>query len=361
MASAACLENTPARALFVLPPAYRPPLTIIREVAVVPGLRFLVPEAACRLRLRVEPDGRVHYEPATPSFQADQLSDLAGRLPREHLAAVPEATGWGWGDTPKGEFTLSAQWGTTLAANDQVVLAILNDLWLLGGPVLTNMAKTTREPPANTEPGLCRLLALNSEGRVTKLRVQDFLRRAPLPPELGQLTGLQCLHLELPANEWYLDFGMPTLYDLIGPIPPELGQLRQLRELQLANNLLTGPIPPELGQFQQSLETLDLSWNWLTGPLPDALEQFRNLQALHLRTNVFSGPLPPAWGRLANLTELDLSHNQLTGSLPPAWAQLTNLTNLYLVGNPIAGCLPPAWRELSTRMTGPDGLRFCDP
>lgn len=365
VASAACLENTPARALFVLPPAYRPPLTIIREVAVVPGLRFLVPEAACRtgcrLRLRVEPDGRVHYEPATPSFQADQLSDLAGRLPREHLAAVPEATGWGWGDTPKGEFTLSAQWGTTLAANDQVVLAILNDLWLLGGPVLTNMAKTTREPPANTEPGLCRLLALNSEGRVTELRVQDFLRRAPLPPELGQLTGLQCLHLELPANEWYLDFGMPTLYDLIGPIPPELGQ------------------------FQQSLETLDLSWNWLTGPLPDALEQFRNLQALHLRTNDFSGPLPPAWGRLSNLTELDLSHNQLTGSLPPAWAQLpqlqrlvlddnqltgslppawaqlTNLTNLYLVGNPIAGCLPPAWRELSTRMTGPDCLRFCDP
>lgn len=37
VASAACLENTPARAMFVLPTAYRPPLTIIREVAVVPG------------------------------------------------------------------------------------------------------------------------------------------------------------------------------------------------------------------------------------------------------------------------------------------------------------------------------------
>ena len=125
--SAACLEHTPARAMFVLPPAYRPPMTIIREVAVAPGPRFLTPEAGCRagcrLRLRVEPDGRVHYEPATPSFHADQLSELTPperpwlreevRVLEEQLSEGPEGTDWGWGDTPGGEFTLSVQWGTT--------------------------------------------------------------------------------------------------------------------------------------------------------------------------------------------------------------------------------------------------------
>ena len=227
VASATCLEHTPARAMFVLPPAYRPPMTIVREVAVVPGPRFLVPEAACRagcrLRLRVEPDGRVHYEPATPSFHPDQLSELTPperpwlreevRVLQEHLAALDEAANWDWGNTPKGEFTLSAQWGTTPAANDRVVLAILEENWMLGRPVLTNIM-TNREPPAHTEPGLCSFLALNPEGRVTELRLQDILRRAPLPPELGQLTGLQCLHLELPDGDWYWELtitGLPPV------------------------------------------------------------------------------------------------------------------------------------------------------
>ena len=402
VASAACLEHTPARAMFVLPPAYRPPMTIVREVAVAPGPRFLVPEtvcrAGCRLRLRVAPDGRVHYERATPSFHADQLSELRPRVMwsreevrvlTEQLSEMREYTDWGWGVTPKGEFTLSVQWGTTPADNDQVVLAILDEHWF-GRPLLARMPLATREPPAITEPGLCRVLALNPEGRVTELRLQEqHLRGAPLPPELGQLTGLECLHLELFSDgvslesdgmdwEWPL-VGVPRklppdgvpLYDLFGPIPPELGQLRQLRVLRLANNLLFGPIPPELGQLRQlrvlrlannlleapippelgqlrqSLETLDLSWNLLTGPLPDALGQLRNLQSLHLQANGFTGSLPPTWGQLTNLTELDLYFNPLTGSLPPAWAQLRQLQTLHLGYNGLTGSLPPAWGQLA--------------
>ena len=357
VASAACLEHTPARAMFVLPPAYRPPMTIVREVAVAPGPRFLVPEAACRagcrLRLRVAPDGRVHYEKATPSFHADQLPELApsGRMGaavhvlKSHPATAPEATEWGWGGTPKGEFTLSVQWGTTPAANDQVVLAILDDLWL-GGPVQPPMSMTTRETPAHTEPALCSVLALNPEGRVTELR---RLRWAPLPPELGQLTGLECLHLELPAVGGYLEwppypYGVP-LYDLIGPIPPELGQLRQLRVLRMEGNLLTGPIPPELGQLRQ-LRELWLALNLLTGPLPDALGQFRNLQSLRLGANGFSGSLPPAWAQLQQLQGLYLQGNQLTGPLPIEWIGMTSLEKLHLAANRLTGPLPPAWGQL---------------
>ena len=44
--SATYLENTMARAMFVLPPSYPPPLAIVREFAVAPGPRFLSPEAA---------------------------------------------------------------------------------------------------------------------------------------------------------------------------------------------------------------------------------------------------------------------------------------------------------------------------
>ena len=154
--------------------------------------------------------------------------------------------------------------------------------------MLTRIPVPTRDTPANTEAGMCRVLALSPEGRVTELGLQDHLRSAPIPPELGQLTGLKCLHL---------------------PALPNYHGWRRYR--------LTGAIPPELGQLRQLLATLDLSLNALTGDLPDALGQLRNLQSLRLHNNGFSGPLPQNWSQLANLTELTLKNNQLSGPLPP--------------------------------------------
>ena len=58
----------------------------------------------------------------------------------------------------------------------------------------------------------------------------------PVPPELGNLTGLKGLGL---ADQ-----------DLIGPIPPELGNLRNLVWMDLSYNQLDGRIPPELGNFK---------------------------------------------------------------------------------------------------------------
>ena len=210
VASAACLEHTPARAMFVLPLAYRPPMTIVREVAVEPGPRFLVPEAACRIRLRVEPDGRVHYEPATPAFDLEALltaHEATAGAPyyfHHHKRQVLEEGVMAYASTdgcgiPMGEFTLSTRWGATPAVNDQVVLAILDELWF-GKPVLARIPVPTRETPAITGSGMCRPLALNPEGRVTELSLQEHLRSAPIPPELGQLTGLKCLHLPAPPS-----------------------------------------------------------------------------------------------------------------------------------------------------------------
>ena len=87
-----------------------------------------------------------------------------------------------------------------------------------------------------------------ASGRVNWLRLSSNGLYGEIPPELGNLTGLQSLYL--------------TDNRLRGEIPPELGNL--------GGNDLTGEISPELGNLY-SLESLDLSWNRLSGEIPPEL------------------------------------------------------------------------------------------
>ena len=77
-----------------------------------------------------------------------------------------------------------------------------------------------------------------------------------IPPEIGDLTGLE--YLILYGNS------------LTGEIPPELGNLRRLVTLTLTQNSLSGNIPPELGKLS-NLEWLRLSGNNLSGCIPKTL------------------------------------------------------------------------------------------
>ena len=379
VASATCLENTSGRAMFVLPPTYRPPMTIVREVAVTPGPRFLVPKAtcraACRVRLRVEPNGRVHYETATPSFYLVRPEIKLGTT--------------NWGGTPVGEFALSTDWGTTPSANDQVVLTILDELWF-GSEVLSRIPAPTREIPFTSPVSEVEFfyLALNPEGRVTELNLGGHRLSAHIPPELGELTGLKHLNLSTSRRLFYVP-GEFRGYGLTGTIPRELGQLPQLRELVLAGNLLTGPVPPELGQLA-SLQELSLNDNLLTGPIPPELGQLAGLQELHLHNNLLTGPIPPELGQLPQLRELNLKAYlprhvpgtwlpwfqvllnslieeslivgavsqesesgfqlvdfQLTGPIPPELGQLKHLTHLALQHNQLTGRFHPNWDNSS--------------
>ena len=94
--------------------------------------------------------------------------------------------------------------------------------------------------------------------RIIGLNLRGFRLRGSIPPQLGNLDGLQVLNLS--ANQ------------LEGAIPPELGKLRNLQHLALTGNQLTGRIPPELADLQ-GLQRLRLGDNDLSGCVPLKLHE----------------------------------------------------------------------------------------
>ena len=147
-----------------------------------------------------------------------------------------------------------------------------------------------------------------------------------IPSELGNLSGLQRLHL------W--------TNQLSGSIPPQLGNLVNLDSLQLWKNQLSGSIPPQLGSLT-NLQTLNLAYNnQLQGSIPPELGNLVNLQYLMLQSNQLSGPVPSQLGNLTKLQQLYLMSNQLGGrSLPQSLTNLTALQYFYFDTGFL--CLPP--------------------
>ena len=130
------------------------------------------------------------------------------------------------------------------------------------------------------------------------------ISRAPIPPEIGNLTNLKELTL---------------LGSFTGPIPPEIGNLTNLEELQISSD---GPIPPEIGNLT-NLEELQISSD---GPIPPEIGNLTNLS----RLNIFSdgGPIPPEIGNLTNLEWLRIGGPD--GPIPAEIGNLTNLSSLYI-------------------------------
>ena len=184
---------------------------------------------------------------------------------------------------------------------------------------------------------------------VTVLYLPNQGLSGTLPPELGELNGLE--QLTLLNNE------------LTGAIPPELADLSRLNQIILGGNQLTGVIPPELGGLA-SLQGLELYENNLTGTIPSELGSLTNLQALHIDTNRLSGPIPPELGSLTNLRWLTLHDNQLTGEIPSTLGRLTNLEQLYLSGNRFSDCVPSELRNVRetdrTHRLREIGIPYCD-
>jgi hypothetical protein len=157
-----------------------------------------------------------------------------------------------------------------------------------------------------------------AEGRVTQLVLNTNNLVGPLPPEIGDLTGLQKLVL-------YMN-------NISGAIPAELGNLTKLDYLALNINQLSGTIPAELGSLT-ALVQLELDNNQLSGAIPAELGNLANLQNLKLNNNQLSGTIPAALGGLQSLMYLILNTNRLSGAVPVQLHILNSLQYLYLHDN----------------------------
>ena len=185
----------------------------------------------------------------------------------------------------------------------------------------------------------------NSQGRVTSLVLpcredQNYsIRKGHLPPEIGQLTHLKHLDVDVNASgEFRPEIGQLTQLEHLRIdfyiqdeshrppklLPPEWANLQKLRVLDVSSD---GPIPAWIGSLS-ALEVLDIAKSDVS-PLPLGLGQLTNLRKL--RTAGVVGPLPPELGQLTNLDTLWIN-GLWSGSIPPQWGGMSNLRFLALWG-----------------------------
>jgi hypothetical protein len=143
-----------------------------------------------------------------------------------------------------------------------------------------------------------------------------------------------------PLNTWYgvtIASGRVTQLflrenNLTGHIPPEIGNLSGLQNLYLLRNHLTGSIPPEFGKLS-SLQQIYSGHNQLSGNIPPEIGDLSNLIILFFGDNRLTGSIPPEIGNLSNLREVAFYGNQLTGDVPDDIQSLVKLTNILIYDN----------------------------
>ena len=101
--------------------------------------------------------------------------------------------------------------------------------------------------------------------------------------------------------------------------------------MQLNDNRLSGALPPEIGQLA-GIEILDLSNNVLGGEIPPEVGQLAHLLNLYLNSNLLSGNIPPELADLSRLSTLNVADNpEMAGPLPLELTRL-DLDNLLADG-----------------------------
>ncbi len=142
------------------------------------------------------------------------------------------------------------------------------------------------------------------------------------------------------SNEWYgvdvRNGRVVGLYlqgnNLRGTLPPEIGNLTGLEVFFAFENNISGPIPKEIGNLT-NLFDFEIYFNNLSGEIPTEIGNCTNLVAIILAWNKLEGEIPKEIGNLSQLVYLYLFDNNLEGEVPVEITQLSNLRTLWINGN----------------------------
>jgi len=163
----------------------------------------------------------------------------------------------------------------------------------------------------------------------------------------NQLTEMPCCDNFSEIKEIYLT------ENKISALPSHIGSMVELKRFTLASNRIS-EISPEISKLT-ALTDLDLRENSLR-EFPSGLEELTNLRILNLSNN-FITSLPDSIHQLVSLQTFGLGYNQLS-SLPSGIENMTCLRDLMLGGNkfkevpesicnlPVLSALNLSWNEI---------------
>ncbi|MCJ1484060.1 hypothetical protein MMC06_004228 [Schaereria dolodes] len=172
---------------------------------------------------------------------------------------------------------------------------------------------------------LTRLLAADNElGRLPDTAFPDSLSHADIKSYSNIFAGIE--FLDLHGN-------------ILTSLPVGLRCLQDLTSLNLSKNRVSNDSLSLIGEIR-SLKELRLAENVLSGPLPEDLCNLSHLQILDLQANKITS-LPKAFGQLFDLRKIDISANKLT-SLPPACLTMASLVELNASRNTLGPVLVPS-------------------
>jgi len=213
--------------------------------------------------------------------------------------------------------------------------------------------KAVTDRQINSDPSQSLELALQNPENLERLITEV----APLPAEIGTLTGLKTLHLG--CSKWN-DYPHP-----LKTLPPEIGRLSNLEKLRLYEVGELKTLPSEIGDLK-NLKELYVKGVWYRGTdkdgvgvtpsyhykrrgrplfplglqeLPKEIGKLKNLETLVL-FNTEIQTLPDSIATLKKLKDFGCFHGDLR-VIPPAIGECESLEFMRMPDNPRMGNLPP--------------------